>query len=497
MANFFIRSKKQSGKASLWYRVQRPNDGIDWWINSHVKVTVEAWNRAQGSAAKFRDYTATPEGKQVQDKIDKIQQAISVALDAGIKDKAEVEKNISDVVNEGALREMAAIKQRKAEEDAQKSHIILNYYDYFLNGIKSGHILQKRGAKRYAEESIRIWSNFGKFLKEFTPQNMTFEEISKRFAADFILFLNNKGMMPKTANKYVICFRRLCNAAADDGFNNNVQSTRLWGERDIKDNEKRAEIALSDAEVDALYNMQLSGIREQVRDMWVLGFLCGQRVSDFTRLTRDNFKMTPNGVEVIVLQQQKTKTDVVIPITDDRVNELCEKYGYNFPSVDSRDINRYIKDIAHTLSEQIPSLRERVETEITIKEKDKEQWFISSSARVEAGEHLRGDERKRYKEMKEYSESHNSGNMLWRRNYAGKVVRERWELITTHTARRSAVTSLYDSGLYDVKEMMSISGHTTLKNFEQYIKRGAVQQAEKIAAKARQAKELKLKKKQA
>ena len=403
MANFFIRSKKQSGKASLWYRVQRPNDGIDWWLNSGVKVTIEAWNRAQESATKFRDYTATPEGKQVQDKIDKIQQAITVALDSGTKDKKKVEKIMFDVANEGALREMAEVNRRKAQEEAKKSHVILNYYDYFLNGIKSGHILQKRGAKRYTEESIRIWTYFGRLLKEFTPQDMTFEDITQRFAADFLLFLNEKGLMPKTANKYVICYRRLCNAAADDGFNDNFQSTRLWSERDIKDNEKRAEIALSDAEIDALYNMPLSGIREQVRDIWVLGYLCGQRVSDFTRLTRDNFKLTSHGIEVIVLQQKKTKSDVMIPVTDDRVNELCEKYNYNFPAVDSRDINRYIKDIAHTLSEQMPSLCERVETEITVKEKEKEQWFIATAARVEAGEKLRGDERKRYREMMQYA----------------------------------------------------------------------------------------------
>ena len=39
---------------------------------------------------------------------------------------------------------------------------------------------------------------------------------------------------------------------------------------------------------------------------------------------------------------------------------------------------------------------------------------------------------------------------------------------------------------------MSISGHTTLKNFETYIRRGAVEQAERIAEKAAKAKEVAL-----
>ena len=66
--------------------------------------------------------------------------------------------------------------------------------------------------------------------------------------------------------------------------------------------------------------------------------------------------------------------------------------------------------------------------------------------------------------------------------------------MSSHTARRSSVTSLYDTGLFDVRDMMSISGHTSLKNFEQYIKRGTIEQAERIAEKARKAQEIKLRK---
>ena len=65
------------------------------------------------------------------------------------------------------------------------------------------------------------------------------------------------------------------------------------------------------------------------------------------------------------------------------------------------------------------------------------------------------------------------------------------------TSRRSAVTSLYNTGLFDAKDIMSISGHTTLKNFETYIRRGAIEQAESIAEKFAKAKEVTLKTKEA
>ena len=100
---------------------------------------------------------------------------------------------------------------------------------------------------------------------------------------------------------------------------------KVWHERKAEDNEKRTEIALTDREINALYDMPLEGMREKVRDIWMIGFLSAQRVSDYSKLTRDNFKQTPNGLNVIVLKQKKTGNDITIPILDERVFELCRK----------------------------------------------------------------------------------------------------------------------------------------------------------------------------
>ena len=130
-----------------------------------------------------------------------------------------------------------------------------------------------------------------------------------------------------TINQQVNCFRRLCSAAAEDEYNKNLISLKVWHSHEERDSDKRAEIVLSEPEIDRLYEMQLDGLREQVRDMWCLGYFCAQRVSDYSRLTKDNFTQTRSGLNVIVLQQQKTGKELVIPILDDRVFEICEKYG--------------------------------------------------------------------------------------------------------------------------------------------------------------------------
>jgi len=506
MAKFFIRSAAKSGNANLYVKVARPKFGVQWMINTEISVSVTDWVKAQSGAKYLTKYFTTEEGKKVQRLMATVEDVIKMFFD-GVDSvdhdsKESLINEIHAVVRIDGAKAKEEIRKReidkikaKAEEEKNKLCKVLNYYEYFLSGISDGTIRQKRGAKAYKEGSITVWRSFGKFLKGYCPSDMTFDQINKRFADGFVCYLEKEGLMPKTINKQVLCFRRLCNSAAIDEKNTNLISVSVWGEREVKENEKRAEIALKENEIDALYEMPLDGVREQVRDVWMIGFLSAQRVSDYAHFTRDNFKVTPNGVNVIVLQQKKTGNDVVVPILDERVMELCEKYNYNFPKVEIRTINRYIKEILHDLAKEIPSLGEVVRTQLSMAERKKETTYIAMQKRIENGERLHGDELKRYKEMKAYALEHDSGNLLWQRDFSGYIVKYRWELVSCHTSRRSAVTSLYDSGLFDVRDMMSISGHRTLKNFEGYIKRGSIEQAERIAEKARKAKEIQLKKK--
>ena len=63
----------------------------------------------------------------------------------------------------------------------------------------------------------------------------------------------------------------------------------------------------------------------------------------------------------------------------------------------------------------------------------------------------------------------------------GKIrgIFKKYELITTHTARRSGCTNMYLSGI-DVIDIMSFSGHKTTKSFMKYIKASQQQIAEKV-----------------
>nr|WP_163718783.1 tyrosine-type recombinase/integrase [Mangrovibacterium lignilyticum] len=61
------------------------------------------------------------------------------------------------------------------------------------------------------------------------------------------------------------------------------------------------------------------------------------------------------------------------------------------------------------------------------------------------------------------SVSRTEGNELVERN------QQKWELISTHTARRSGATNMYLAGIPSIS-IMKITGHKTEKSFLKYIK---------------------------
>ena len=501
---FFLRTKQTNGTANLYTRINRPKLSIsNWYICTNISVSIESWNKAEKSPKALNAYYATDEGKAVQKRLNEVEALIRDSFANGTisahEDKGKLERLIADIVNEEGIKAKEETEQRKKEREEKELCVIWNYYKYFLNAIKKGDIRAK--GKEYKRGSISVWETFGKHLKAYLSykyaESMTFDQINRSFAGGFVSFLEGKELMIGTINQQITCFRRLCNAAVEDEKCTNAVSVKVWHERKAEDNEKRTEIALTDREINALYDMPLEGMREKVRDIWMIGFLSAQRVSDYSKLTRDNFKQTPNGLNVIVLKQKKTGNDITIPILDERVFELCRKYNYNFPKVSKDYLNDIIKQILKDLSVTVPSLAEWSRTLLCMKERQKEEAFISMRKRVEGGERLHGEELKRYKKMLAYAVEHESGDKLFKRDFSNAVIKQKWEMVSSHTSRRSAVTSLYNTGLFDAKDIMSISGHTTLKNFETYIRRGAIEQAESIAEKFAKAKEVTLKTKEA
>jgi integrase len=173
-------------------------------------------------------------------------------------------------------------------------------------------------------------------------------------------------------------------------------------------------IALSEADLKALEQLDLSsrpGL-DRVRDQFLVGCYTGLRFSDFSRLTADNIR---DGF--IEITQQKTGKPVVIPIHQ-VVSDIIAKYEGGLPeAISQQKTNDYLKDIC----KQVKSFREKA------------------------------------------SKTKTTGGMRTTVNY------EKWEIVTTHTARRTFATNAYRQGIPTIS-IMAITGHKTERSFLKYIK---------------------------
>lgn len=459
MGNYFLRTKKEKGTASVYLRVQKRNPKLNILVCSKVSVDIQQWDKVTQDVAKWNDYCKTQDGRKVKETLDSISSAIDNLISQGIYDKARIDEVVEAIVfreererqriqEEEERQEQERLRQiKEQEEEARKADVIL-FLENFLEGIKNGRI--KNGAENYTLNTCKVWSNFLGILKRFIQISpFTWKDINKALADRFVSFMEKNGYMVTSINKYIICFKAMIQNAMDQELHNNLIALRAFSKKKIQETDKAKEIYLTKAELQALYEMPLEGLKDKVRDVFLVGCYTCQRFSDYARLEKENFTTTAKGTKVVRIVQEKTGNDVVIPILNDNLLHIAEKYGYDIPKVNDVILNRYIKQILKELSSTVPSLARKERTLLTMKEREKEK----------------------------------QGLVSFERDNKGNVIKPRYELVSSHTARRSGITNLYLSGNFDTYQMMSISGHKDEKTFYEYIKLSSDEVADSIAKK--------------
>ncbi len=465
MGNYFLRTKKEKGTASVYLRVQKRNPKLNILVCSKVSVDIQQWDKVTQDVAKWNDYCKTQDGRKVKETLDSISSAIDNLISQGIYDKARIDEVVEAIVfreererqriqEEEERQEQERLRQiKEQEEEARKADVIL-FLENFLEGIKNGRI--KNGAENYTLNTCKVWSNFLGILKRFIQISpFTWKDINKALADRFVSFMEKNGYMVTSINKYIICFKAMIQNAMDQELHNNLIALRAFSKKKIQETDKAKEIYLTKTELQALYEMPLEGLKDKVRDVFLVGCYTCQRFSDYARLEKENFTKTAKGTKVVRIVQEKTGNDVVIPILNDNLLHIAEKYGYDIPKVNDVILNRYIKQILKELSSTVPSLARKERTLLTMKEREKEK----------------------------------QGLVSFERDNKGYVIKPRYELVSSHTARRSGITNLYLSGNFDTYQMMSISGHRDEKTFYEYIKLSSDEVADSIAKKMDERKE--------
>lgn len=471
--SFKVRTPKKEGNASLYIRVKF--NGMDNTINTGINIDLSKWYKR---GAQFFE---TMDGMQAKAQALRVQRLLKGMKAQGVSNIEVVKEQVTAIAKQQDEEDLERIR-KELETNALKS--VIGYYNKFFFEISNE--LKTLHGKRYSEGSIKVWKSFGVLLCAFLNNNeaITFDSIDDGFSNKFVKFLKDKQYMAKTISKNTTCFRKLCNAAVKDGvIARDSAAPSVWEEITIKEPDKRAEIYLTEKELDAIYNIKLTGIREVVRDLFYLGYQSGQRFSDYNNFTKDNI-IKSEGTTIIHLFQKKTGNEVYVPVTDKRVMDIFAKYNYQLPKVSEQQINLYIKKVCELVSESVPSLKEKYTTLLTAGERSKEERFKGFFERVANGEKLSYNDTNEFNKGKRYAFTHGLvDGSLWERNAKGQVVKFKYELVTSHTARRSKATNMYLEGKLDTDSMMSITGHEKREVFEEYIKVQKLERAKMIAKK--------------
>lgn len=385
--------------------------------------------------------------------------AISMAL----PEEARTRKDILEVyevvksVNPAEISRTTIIAKKKEQTVANAELVrqlqearrpgVLDFVRKRLEGMKNGTI--KRKGNNYTKQTLHTYTGFANILETFIKQHpFDWEDINERLIDEFVLYMENYGYMKKTVNKNLAVFSAMLNTAFKEGFRFKTSVLDHFPKLHVTREDKVVEIYLTEEELQALYEMPLSGKEDKARDVFLVGCYTSQRFSDYSRITERNISFH-DGVGIITLTQQKTGTEVSIPILNDNLIRIFEKYDYNLPYINNNRLNDTIKVVLEKLSETVPSLKQEMATKLTL-----------------VNQKMEGQNRVSYK-----------------RNEHGEALVPRYRLATTHTARRTGITLMYLSKMLDSHEMMSISGHKTESVFNDYIKISGIELATSIAKK--------------
>ena len=361
------------------------------------------------------------------------------------------------------------IKQIKREYDTvfnpeaiiEKEEMTLNkFISEYISDIETGKILTDKG-ERYKLGTIKNYKGFQTQFNEFQldPRDRTqpkvtpnpkarkhikkpkkvkiinepkykkkiidFKDVTIDFYDEFLSYFTLKNYSPNTIGRHIKNLKTIMKAGKEKGYHQNSESER----KKFKTlNVEVENIYLTEDEVNKIYNLDLSGNTQldQARDIFLIGCYTAQRFSDFATISQKNLLTFDNGTKVLTLTQKKTGAKVFIPIRP-QLEEILQKYQYQPPKIFEQKLNERIKEVGKLAKIKVITLIEGIK-----------------------------------------------GGL--------KVIKEvpKYELIKTHTARRSGVTNMYLAGIPTL-DIMKVSGHKTEREFLKYIKVSKEQTAQTMS----------------
>jgi integrase len=433
------------GKIPVYLRLQQEADPKN--IIRKIPALTVSFDRAQQKQCKAQTTRvkrgAFPDRLDSWDKANEKALSILALVEASVSSEAAkhilTSKDVKDIIERVVYKpereEAERIAQQKAEEEAAAKKIcLLDYYDQFCSR-------KQRRTDLFFRQGLNKLTEYGE-ERGFRPD---WDDITPEMLDDFRIWVESKGL---NANTVHAVFRSLkavmrqgwAEGKTDNPISNSKKFNGIQGPVD--------KIYLTEEEVDAIRKVELtpetvkaagrerwSRSFEIARDMFLVGIATAQRFSDFRNIKPDDIiteeETTPDGKTVvrhyINFRQKKTGKSLTIPASNELLS-ILQKYNYNLPRPCLQTFNDHLKTIAKMAG-------------ITDKQ------LIT---KIEGG-----------KKIEQYI--------------------ERWELVSSHTCRRTAITQMFLKG-WPMQDVMLMSGHESTATMQKYIKATSKERGQKVAS---------------
>lgn len=472
MATYF--TFKSEGSVVIRVRVGRRIDGVvKELVNqkkmiSNLYLPESDWNHyhaLQSDKAREAYLDRNPKFGKSIDKLKLIRSKIDAC---GIDiDSAKIDDIINKVINaevfeELKMQEAEKEKKRLELEEAEKRKkqmTLVKFIDQYIEDVKEGKRTTLAHGRTFARGSRFNLANSLRHFKEFmedTGVTYDFQDVDLDCYTKYKAWLMNLDISkeevkdPGTDSKngkkekhepvhyadntiggFIKKLKSVLRAADSRGYpvNPAYRSTEFKAQSSIDVDT----IYLTKEELERFETVDLSKKADKrnlelARDIFLVGVWTAQRVSDYNNLKPENIKeVNNNGTPMmyISIHQQKTGRLVEIPCNA-KVRAILNKYPKGLPHLSDQKINMYIKQIG-------------------------EMAGIDDVIEIKGS---RGGE-------------------------VTKDYYKKYDLICTHTARRTGATLMYLDGIA-IYDIMKVTGHKSVTTLEKYIRADKLEVAQKL-----------------
>lgn len=461
MVTVKARKYGDSGQVKLSLRVK--TSGYDNNVSLGVSMNEQAWIITSRNLKTIMDAHKNGMVVSISDsmtmKLWELLREMQALEDAGRlrMDSRHIAETVKKIWTREEVKAVEVIQEKQASASAKTT--FMEFVAQFIKECEDGERLKAKSTRKITAGTIKNYRGFEAQMQEYQKTRkrvIDWDDLDMDFYRDYKQFFIEKNYSPNTIARHIKNMKTMLYAArelhlttrddfmsrqwsADSEDVDNIYITedrlkemhdfdmsdyktmKACAEKYAKDEDEKKKLV--HALQRDLYRQKLT----EARDIFLMGCLVGQRVSDYKRISTDMIETIQGNRKFLHVVQVKTDKDVFIPY-DKMMGEILRKYKGQLPKVYDQHLNDRIKVVGLLLGWTEPA------------------------------------------------------GLMERRGLMEYQSKKRFcDAIATHTARRTFATNAYKNGV-PLSAIMAVTGHSSEEMLRRYLKLGTKERALLAAA---------------